>query len=42
MKRLATILAMTASAALATDLKPTKDAGPYVPSPQSVVADMLR
>jgi hypothetical protein len=42
MKRLATILAMTASAALAADLKPTKDAGPYVPSPQSVVADMLR
>jgi hypothetical protein len=24
------------------DLKPVKDAGPYVPSPQSVVADMLR
>lgn len=42
MKRLATILAMTASAALAADLKPTKDAGPYVPSPESVVSDMLR
>jgi hypothetical protein len=42
MKRLATILAMTASAALAADLQPTKDAGPYVPSPQSVVSDMLR
>ena len=42
MKRLATLLAMTASAALAADLKPTKDAGPYVPSPQSVVSDMLR
>ena len=27
---------------LAEDLKPVKDAGPYVPSPQSVVADMLR
>ena len=26
----------------AEDLKPEKDAGPYVPSPQSVVADMLR
>jgi hypothetical protein len=26
----------------AEDLQPTKDAGPYVPSPQSVVADMLR
>src|SRR5213595_3066652 len=42
MKRLATILAMTATAAFAVDLKPTKDAGPYVPSPQSVVSDMLR
>ena len=28
--------------AFSQDLKPTKDAGPYVPSPQSVVADMLR
>ncbi len=26
----------------AADLQPVKDAGPYVPSPQSVVADMLR
>jgi phospholipid N-methyltransferase len=26
----------------AADLEPIKDAGPYVPSPQSVVADMLR
>jgi hypothetical protein len=26
----------------AADLEPVKDAGPYVPSPQSVVADMLR
>ena len=26
----------------AEDLKPVKDAGPYVPSPQSVVSDMLR
>src|SRR5882672_7559680 len=30
------------SSASATDLQPTKDAGPYVPSPQSVVSDMLR
>jgi protein-L-isoaspartate O-methyltransferase len=28
--------------AASTDLQPIKDAGPYVPSPQSVVADMLR
>src|SRR5205823_9564122 len=41
-KRLATVLAMTATAALAADLQPLKDAGPYVPSPQSVVSDMLR
>ena len=38
--------ALAASLALsfvhAEDLKPVKDAGPYVPSPQSVVADMLR
>jgi hypothetical protein len=27
---------------LAADLQPVKDAGPYVPSPQSVVSDMLR
>ncbi|MFL6564280.1 MAG: class I SAM-dependent methyltransferase, partial [Burkholderiales bacterium] len=26
----------------AEDLNPVKDAGPYVPSPQSVVSDMLR
>lgn len=31
-----------ASGAGAADLKPVKDAGPYVPSPQSVVSDMLR
>jgi hypothetical protein len=30
------------SFAHAQDVKPIKDAGPYVPSPQSVVADMLR
>ena len=28
--------------AAAQDLEPVKDAGPYVPSPQSVVSDMLR
>ncbi len=28
--------------AIAADLQPVKDAGPYVPSPQSVVSDMLR
>jgi len=27
---------------LAADVQPVKDAGPYVPSPQSVVSDMLR
>ena len=30
------------SRANAADLQPVKDAGPYVPSPQSVVSDMLR
>ena len=35
-------LALLACAAGAQDLKPIKDAGPYVPSPQSVVSDMLR
>jgi hypothetical protein len=30
------------AAATAADLEPTKNAGPYVPSPQSVVADMLK
>jgi hypothetical protein len=30
------------SVAAAQDLQPIKDAGPYVPSPQSVVSDMLR
>ena len=31
-----------ACSAAAADLQPVKDAGPYVPSPQSVVSDMLR
>ena len=29
-------------AVAAADVEPVKNAGPYVPSPQSVVADMLR
>jgi hypothetical protein len=33
---------LLASGALAADLQPSKDAGPYVPSPESVVSDMLR
>jgi hypothetical protein len=40
-------LALTALLSIGTlvgaeDVKPVKDAGPYVPSPESVVADMLR
>ena len=42
MIRLAAAMLLTTTLALADDLKPTKDAGPYVPSPQSVVSDMLR
>ena len=42
MKHLAAAILMSATAALAEDVKPVKDAGPYVPSPQSVVSDMLR
>ena len=38
----ATAMLLTATAARAADLQPIKDAGPYVPSPQSVVSDMLR
>ena len=34
--------AFVANTACAADLQPIKDAGPYVPSPQSVVSDMLR
>jgi hypothetical protein len=30
------------AAAAAADVEPTKNAGPYVPSPQSVVSDMLK
>ena len=43
MKKLLPIaFALAASAACAQDVQPLKDAGPYVPSPQSVVSDMLR
>src|SRR3954454_20058722 len=42
MMRLAAAMLLSANAACAADLQPIKDAGPYVPSPQSVVADMLR
>jgi len=38
----ALILLLATFPALAADVQPEKDAGPYVPSPQSVVADMLR
>ena len=41
-RTLAAAAALAFSAVNAADLEPTKDAGPYVPSPQSVVADMLR
>jgi len=34
--------AFAATGACAQDVQPIKDAGPYVPSPQSVVSDMLR
>jgi SAM-dependent methyltransferase len=37
------LLALAAALpAVAADLQPSKDAGPYVPSPQSVVSDMLK
>jgi hypothetical protein len=42
MIRALAVLLLASSLAWAEDLKPMKDAGPYVPSPQSVVADMLR
>jgi hypothetical protein len=35
-------LAFALTSACAQDVQPIKDAGPYVPSPQSVVSDMLR
>jgi hypothetical protein len=42
MRQLAAAVLLAAGVACAADLQPIKDAGPYVPSPQSVVADMLR
>ncbi|HEX7054024.1 MAG TPA: class I SAM-dependent methyltransferase [Burkholderiales bacterium] len=39
---LAAAFSLVSAFAIAADLEPVKDAGPYVPSPQSVVADMLR
>jgi hypothetical protein len=42
MRYLAAIAFLAAGTACAADLTPMKDAGPYVPSPQSVVSDMLR
>jgi hypothetical protein len=39
---LASLLLLAGGSARAADLEPTKNAGPYVPSPQSVVADMLK
>src|SRR5687768_3752748 len=42
MTRFLPILFLVSSVAAAQDLQPIKDAGPYVPSPQSVVSDMLR
>jgi len=42
MRALAFFILVVASTARGADLQPEKDAGPYVPSPQSVVSDMLR
>jgi hypothetical protein len=42
MRYLAAVALLAAGTACAADLTPMKDAGPYVPSPQSVVSDMLR
>ena len=42
MRALAVAVLLTSFAVQAEDLNPVKDAGPYVPSPQSVVSDMLR
>ncbi|HZO02358.1 MAG TPA: methyltransferase domain-containing protein, partial [Burkholderiales bacterium] len=42
MKLLSLAFALAATTACAQDVQPIKDAGPYVPSPQSVVSDMLR
>ncbi|MDQ5849331.1 MAG: methyltransferase domain-containing protein [Pseudomonadota bacterium] len=42
MRALAFIGFLFSFGSFAEDLQPVKDAGPYVPSPQSVVSDMLR
>jgi len=42
MKLLPFLLGFALTSACAQDVQPIKDAGPYVPSPQSVVSDMLR
>jgi Methyltransferase domain len=42
MMRTALLSALVAFNACAADVEPIKNAGPYVPSPQSVVSDMLR
>ena len=42
MRLLLAATAFCAFQAFAEDVKPVKNAGPYVPSPQSVVSDMLR
>src|SRR5437868_7862955 len=42
MIRFAAAMLLSMTTAIAADLKPIKDAGPYVPSPESVVSDMLR
>jgi len=42
MKHLVLSFLLASGIAHAQDLNPVKDAGPYVPSPQSVVSDMLR
>ena len=42
MKHLVLSFLLVSGIAHAQDLNPVKDAGPYVPSPQSVVSDMLR
>jgi hypothetical protein len=41
-RTLTLLAAFAAFAARAEDVKPVKDAGPYIPSPESVVSDMLK
>jgi hypothetical protein len=42
MSRFAVLLLLACSRAAAADVAPVKDAGPYVPSPETAVAEMLR